>query len=105
MSLLKSYVKWLSEHTVRKYDLAELLSLVFFLSLILYGIKFNNFYFFMILFLTINLFQLCNDLLRKILGKFNTEIPKWINTIPIVFAFLYILIYYFIKITHDLQSY
>ncbi|PEK98185.1 hypothetical protein [Bacillus sp. AFS017336] len=96
MSLLNRYGKWLFKDTVRKYDLAELLSYVIFIPLVIYGTKYlHNFSIWISIlmgFMALNLFQLGDDLLRRILGNINMKIPKWISNIPIVCIFFYIII-------------
>jgi len=96
MSLLNRYGKWLFKDAVRKYDLAELLSYVILIPLIIYGTKYLHYFSIWISilmgFMALNLYQLGDDLLRKILGDINIEIPKWISNIPLVCIVFYIII-------------
>lgn len=96
MSLLKKYGNWVSKIIARRYDLAELLALGIFFPSLFVGTKFLlHKYSFMntllVVFLVINLFILSLNLLRRILGKFNIKIPKWMSAIPVTIVIIFII--------------
>lgn len=96
MSLLKRYGKWFLKPNIVRNDLADFLGSVIWCVLVLYGIKYLNKYPFWTVLLLILLAVSCSllftGLLRKSLGKFNIEIPKWVGAMPIAVSVFYIFI-------------
>ncbi|KQL33482.1 hypothetical protein AN960_20590 [Bacillus sp. FJAT-25509] len=97
MTLLKKYIKWLFKNNGRKYDLAEFLAEIFFLLILssLFSQKGSFRLIFLMLFLMLNFIVLFEDIIRKILGKFNMKFPKWISVITFpTFLFFFVIYKY-----------
>ncbi|PGS56831.1 hypothetical protein COC46_00270 [Bacillus sp. AFS041924] len=94
MFLLKKYGKWLLKANKRN-DLFETLTMLSVLPIMLLSlIYFNHHHYsiwilFVILFLTVNLANVIDDILIKKLSKWNRKIPKWVDvTISVIWAIL-----------------
>ncbi|MEH7455600.1 hypothetical protein [Gottfriedia acidiceleris] len=86
MSLLKKYGNWISKKNPRRYDLAELLLGIIFAPSIIVGIeliyhRYSSFWILLFCFMIINFYLLFDNLVTRILGRFNVEIPKWMHPV------------------------
>ena len=95
MSLLKKYGKWLSKKNPRRYDLAELLLGIIFVPSIIVGIEliyhnYSTFWLILFCFLIINFNLFFDNIVTRILGRFNVKIAKWMHpVIPLILVFIY----------------
>ncbi|PFH88692.1 hypothetical protein COI44_08030 [Bacillus sp. AFS088145] len=95
MNLLKKYGKWISKKNPRRYDLAELLLGIIFVPSIIVGIellhqKYSLWFTLLVYFLIINFYLLFDNLVTRILGRFNVNISEWMHpVIPLILVFIY----------------
>ncbi|ODG93426.1 MULTISPECIES: hypothetical protein [Bacillaceae] len=95
MSLFKKYGKWISKKNPRRHDLAELLLGIIFVPAIIAGIeliyhRYSSFWFMLFCFLFINLYLLSDNLITRIMGRFNVKISKWMHpVIPWILVCVY----------------
>ncbi len=98
MSLFKKYGKWISKKNPRRHDLAELLLGIIFVPAIIAGIeliyhRYSSFWFMLFCFLFINLYLLSDNLITRIMGRFNVTISKWMHpVIPWILVCVYFIL-------------